>query len=123
MSSFLRFTPKEVSLFRRLLSATTFEPGTKEQVARQLDGKHASTSTREFVEKLIDLSCLTYIGPARIKVGSHFEERPIFERDRKRMKDVWMQTEEFKLSFEVLDEDTDILTDDKRLLNWRKGES
>ena len=102
------FTRKEVILLRKLLFSDNFQPGTKEHITEFLD-RGKSTVTREFVDKLIDLSCLTFNGTANVKVGNRYDERPIYDRDRKRLKELWKQTEEYKLSYAIIDEDYELI--------------
>jgi len=109
-------TPKEILLFSKLLRGK-FSPETKEKIARDLhDGSHASTSTRQFVDKMINFSFLTLAGFRMIKVGNRQVERPVYGRNEKwlaeawqKIKEKWKQTDEFGVSYQILDEEAVII--------------
>jgi hypothetical protein len=120
---FQRFTEREVSLFRKLLSMKSFQAGTKEQIARQLDGHRANQVTRQFLEKLIQLSCLTFVEERMMRAGRGNDERPVpvYTRDIEQMMRVWMRTEEYALSAWILDKKSLLVVTSRDILG-RQGE-
>jgi len=102
----INFTPRELALFKKLLFMKSFEMGTIENIARQIDGSRRGPITKEFIRKMIEHSCLTFEKTALARNG---QEYPIYKRDRKQMTRVWKQTIYYRISEDILDEEKIIL--------------
>lgn len=79
----------------------SFEPGTIENIARQIDGSNRGPITRDFLRKMIEHSCLTFEKTSIIGNG---RECPIYKRDRKAMIYLWKKTIYYKISKDILHE-------------------
>jgi hypothetical protein len=97
----INFTPRELGLFRKLLFMKSFEPGTLENIAKQIDGAQRGPITRDFLKKMVEHSCLTF--EKTIIVGNG-RECPIYKRDKKAMVNMWKKTIYFKVSKDILEE-------------------
>jgi len=97
----INFTPRELGLFRRLLFMKSFEPGTLENIAKQIDGAQRGPITRDFLKKMVEHSCLTF---EKTIILSNGRECPIYRRDRKAMILLWKKTIYYRISKDILHE-------------------
>lgn len=106
MSGPLDFTARQAALLHRLVYAKDFQPGTREHIARWLIAKRSADSpSRQFVSRLIEMSFLKPAGLRRVKAGPNYLDRPIYDRDIQRIKEVWQATPYGKFTFAIIDED------------------
>lgn len=90
--------PREAEMFYKLLTLKYFQPGTVEDIMEQLDGPKRSAVTRHFIERMIAEGCLNYVG---VRPGSGTQagkEFPIYERNKKRMREFWEKTIYYQVS-------------------------
>jgi len=97
----INFTPRELELFRKILFMKSFEPGTIENIAKQIDGSNRGPITRDFLKKMVEHSCLTF---EKTIVLSNGRECPIYRRDRKAMISLWKKTIYYRVSKDILQE-------------------